>query len=265
MGVRRGVGGRGAMIHTDNRAGYTPLHHAAWSGHTQVADLLLARGALAMGTTQGGLTPFHCAAANGHTLMMQLLLRHGADPNAGDCNQWTSLHWATAGRQLHIIVKLLLQNQADGNLADSRGCTPLHKAAAAGSLPSVYLLLQGSSPASVTRRDGLLLTPLHHAVLCGHADVAGCLLAHGADVNAAGWLGKTALHLAAEMKSIPLMELLIANGADLSQKTWWKETAEDLALVKKPETRIFSSCALPGCQQMCRYGSLHLISEEPSC
>uniref|UniRef100_A0A670YUW0 Ankyrin repeat domain 65 n=1 Tax=Pseudonaja textilis TaxID=8673 RepID=A0A670YUW0_PSETE len=90
----------------------------------------------------------------------------------------------------------LISQGANPNLQGNGGIAPLHIAAAAGSLPSVYLLLQGSSPASVTRRDGLLLTPLHHAVLCGHADVAGCLLAHGADVNAAGWLGKTALHLA---------------------------------------------------------------------
>ncbi|KAM3824157.1 B-cell lymphoma 3 protein homolog isoform 3-T3 [Vipera latastei] len=125
------------------------------------------------------------------------------------------------------IVKLLLQSQADRDLADLRGCTPLHKAAGAGCLRSVCLLLRGSSPASVNRRDGLLLTPLHRAVLGGHADVASCLLEHGTDVNAAGWLGKTALHLAAEKKLFPLVELLIAKGADLSRKTWWKETAEE--------------------------------------
>ncbi|XP_070812384.1 ankyrin repeat domain-containing protein 65 [Pituophis catenifer annectens] len=253
---------RGAPVMDTTKGGLTPFHFAAANGHTLMIQLLLRHGTdpdasdcnqwtslhwataghqlhimnglISQGVNpnlqgKGGIAPLHIAAEIGRAETIRLLLAKGADVNLQDDGGRTALSVASKNSH-HEMVKLLLQNQADRNLADSHGCTPLHKAAAAGSLPSVRLLLQGSSPACVTQRDGLLLTPLHRAVLGGHAEVAGCLLEHGADVDAAGWLGKTALHLAAENKFFPLMEFLIAKSADFHRKTWWNETAEDLTL-----------------------------------
>uniref|UniRef100_A0A8D2LEM9 Uncharacterized protein n=1 Tax=Varanus komodoensis TaxID=61221 RepID=A0A8D2LEM9_VARKO len=183
---------RGAAVHATDHAGHTPLHHAAWSGRTQVAAILLARGAPAAASTAAGLSPLHCAAANGHTLVAQLL-------------------------------------RADANLADCFGCTALHKAATAGHLLSVRLLVEEGG-SGVNSPDGLRLTPLHRAARCGHADVASYLLEHGAGVNAAGWLGKTPLHLAAEERHSVMVQLLLARGASPELRSWWKEPAEASAL-----------------------------------
>ena len=58
----------------------------------------------------------------------------------------------------------------------------------------------------VHRRDQWDYTPLHFAAT---ADVAQLLLKHGADPNAAGWMGATPLHRAAEDGRADVLELLI--------------------------------------------------------
>jgi ankyrin repeat protein len=64
-------------------------------------------------------------------------------------------------------------------------------------------------------------TPLHFAVFADRLTTARILLAHGADVDAAGQNGERPLHLAARQGSTSLIQELLANGADVS--------AEDLS------------------------------------
>ena len=57
----------------------TPLHVAAWFGHTYVAHYLLDRGAYINARDQGGRTPLHHALEAGGHEMRDLLIERGAD------------------------------------------------------------------------------------------------------------------------------------------------------------------------------------------
>src|SRR6266700_2304202 len=69
----------------------TPLHLAAFHGHKDVAEFLLAHGAEANAKTTAGLTPLSMAAQTGNQEVMEVLLAHGADINAVDSKGWTPL------------------------------------------------------------------------------------------------------------------------------------------------------------------------------
>lgn len=61
---------------------HTPLHAAAFKGHTDICRLLLAHGADVHAADSGGHTPLHSAASQGHDDICQILLAAGADPDA---------------------------------------------------------------------------------------------------------------------------------------------------------------------------------------
>lgn len=60
------------------------------------------------------------------------------------------------------------------------------------------------------------LTPLHHAALCGKANIIELLLKNGADVNAHNISGTTPLKLAVEGDYYDAARLLLENGADVN-------------------------------------------------
>src|SRR5882724_4817382 len=76
--------------------GWTPLHLAAFFGHTKVAELLLSHGAdvTARSRNPNGNTPLHAALAGNHKFVAGLLLGAGADVNAADAAGWRPLHIA---------------------------------------------------------------------------------------------------------------------------------------------------------------------------
>ncbi len=72
----------------------TPLHWAAYNGHTETCRLLLDKGAGIDTPDKLGATPLHWAAYNGHTATCRLLLERGASVNTPDKEGTTPLHWA---------------------------------------------------------------------------------------------------------------------------------------------------------------------------
>ena len=58
----------------DDKGG-TPLHVAAWEGHTEVAELFIAKGADMNAKMEDGDTPLDLA--KGHTETADLLRKHG--------------------------------------------------------------------------------------------------------------------------------------------------------------------------------------------
>jgi len=74
---------------------------------------------------------------------------------------------------------------------------PLHSAAAAHSVPIARLLLEHGAPVNARQGKGDFgFTPLMVAVSNGDTDIAGMLLAKGADPNLRSQGGNTALSLA---------------------------------------------------------------------
>eukprot|EP00931_Biecheleriopsis_adriatica_P047660 TRINITY_DN27496_c0_g2_i1.p1 TRINITY_DN27496_c0_g2~~TRINITY_DN27496_c0_g2_i1.p1 ORF type:complete len:186 (+),score=32.56 TRINITY_DN27496_c0_g2_i1:24-560(+) len=76
-----------SMLHqvspaSPNESGSTPLHEAAYGGHLEVCELLLAARAEANEQDKWGASALHHAASRGHQAVVQLLLAHKADVNA---------------------------------------------------------------------------------------------------------------------------------------------------------------------------------------
>ena len=62
--------------------GLTVLGHAAWGGHKEIVELVIAEGADVNAKRNTGVTPLHHAAWNGHKEVAELLIDKGADVNA---------------------------------------------------------------------------------------------------------------------------------------------------------------------------------------
>jgi hypothetical protein len=70
------------LVFSKESAGGTPLHGAAYRGHKDVVELLLASKADVNAKSKNGWTPLHEAAANGYKDVAELLLANKADVNA---------------------------------------------------------------------------------------------------------------------------------------------------------------------------------------
>ena len=115
---------RFADVNAKDEDGRMPLHVAASRGHTEIAELLIARGAdinaayelptaALQGSSSMGLmflpcgTPLHMAAEQGHTEIAGLLIAKGADVNATD--KWGKTPLAIAVEIGHKDVVDLLR------------------------------------------------------------------------------------------------------------------------------------------------------------
>jgi ankyrin repeat protein len=58
------------------------LHYAAYGGHKEIAELLIAEGADVNAKDEDGVTPLHEAAFGGYKEIAELLIAKGADVNA---------------------------------------------------------------------------------------------------------------------------------------------------------------------------------------
>jgi ankyrin repeat protein len=106
--------------------GWTPLHLAAFFGHTKLAELLLGQSAdvTARSRNSNGNTPLHAALAGNHKMVAGLLIGHGADVNAADAAGWRPLHLAAANNNLDSMKQLIAQG-AEVTAANGEGHTAL--------------------------------------------------------------------------------------------------------------------------------------------
>ncbi len=122
-----------------------------------------------------GFQPVHLLDMYPDEKVLDLLLAKGADINAANDDGVTILHIVTDPD----AVPLLVGRGANIEARDKRGWTPL--------------IMQANN-----QQNG--------------PDVVAALLAHGADPNAEGHNGETALSFARETGDATLIKVLIANG-----------------------------------------------------
>lgn len=129
----------------------------------------------------------------------------------------TVLHMACEFDDLDS-VRILIEAGADINAFGVYGETPLIRGIKCGSSPELveYLLRNG---ASVESKDWDDDRPIHVAAREG-IEYVRLLIDAGADVNAKGDLGYTALHFAVRNGDEAMVALLLSSGASVQADDW---------------------------------------------
>lgn len=122
----------------------------------------------------------------------------------------------------------LITPDLDINERDSSGMAAIHFAVFKGHIELVEMLLDNGAEVNIavkSSRAKLRLnvplhefSPLHIAAHLNEPEIAGLLIALGADVNQRTDAGESPLHLAVRRGNDQLVELLIANGAHVDAK-----------------------------------------------
>ncbi|KAM3484182.1 hypothetical protein MY8738_002450 [Beauveria namnaoensis] len=150
---------RGADVNSRSMDGKTALHEAAYQGHADVVEFLLARPDVEVNTFDSyGRTPLHEAAQQGREkILKSLLARPDVDVNTFDIYGRTPLHDCRGYQNGKIARMLLLEAAADPNPADEEGRTPLHTAIYQDHLYLLRILIEAG--ADVDRADNRGITP----------------------------------------------------------------------------------------------------------
>ncbi|XP_023686926.1 ankyrin repeat and SOCS box protein 13-like isoform X2 [Paramormyrops kingsleyae] len=215
----------------------TDVHKAAAQGQVPELQRLIQSGASVNMVAVDSITPLHEACIQGQAQCVRLLLDAGAQVDARNVDGSTPLCDACAAGSLEC-VKLLLEHGATINPAlTSRTTSPLHEACMGGNPDCVQLLITGG--AHLEAYELYSGTPLHVACANEQVECAKALLKAGAKVNAAR-LHETALHHAARVKNVDLVEMLVEFGGNLYARD---------NLDKKPIDYTKPGCPTAACLQ----------------
>jgi ankyrin repeat protein len=257
---------RGTDVQAGSKTGFTALMFAAQQGDASAIRILIGAGAKPNDAMpKSGLTPLIIASAMAHADAVAALLDNGADPNAVDARGYTSLHLVVRDSDYGIdlkskdaivkIVRALVAHGANPNIrykqekshktvteVTLQGATPLLLAAEVNNLDAVKALVEGGADPLIPTEKGT--TPLILAAGAGTdvlrprtpeeramaVETAKYLLDHGADVNAAGEFGWTALHGAAYQGLNDVVALLVSKGARLDAKDGFGQTPLSISM-----------------------------------
>ncbi|MGC8492888.1 MAG: ankyrin repeat domain-containing protein [Syntrophobacteraceae bacterium] len=178
----------GAQINATDRAGMTPLMHAALRGEPEMVRLLLSKGAAVNMMDIFGITALMQASWAGHTGIVKMLVTHGADPNMQSTEEIPTLRAAEVSALMgacmndnYAVAKFLLARNANVNERDAEGQTALMYAAHQGDPRMVKLLV--SHGANMEIKDQFGRTALTLATIYGRRGAVCALIAAGADVD----------------------------------------------------------------------------------
>ncbi|CAL8367454.1 unnamed protein product [Lota lota] len=225
---------RGPNVNCVDSTGYTPLHHAALNGHSEVVEALLRNEAFTNIADNKGCYPLHLAAWKGDQRIVNLLIHQGpshpklneqssVDPkeskrcgpfdpyiNAKNNDNETPLHCAAQYGHTQV-ARLLLEELTDPTMRNNKFETPLDLAALYGRLEVVKLLL--TAHPNLLGCNTKKHTPLHLASRNGHLGVVEVLLDAGMDINYETERG-SALHEAALYGKADVVQRLLGAGIE---------------------------------------------------
>ncbi|KAL7927398.1 ankyrin repeat-containing domain protein [Trichoderma austrokoningii] len=250
------------LLTADDKDRMTPLHLAAQSGHTEIADMIIAEDdktaehldkygrlpevvaakhghlavmrAITRGKLDWGNDLLVAASSSGQMLIIEYLLQNKVDPNGKNILSQRPMTAAAANGQ-SIVIRTLLDHHANALWVDSAELAPLHYAAKNGEVDVVLLLLtHGANHGGkeIVNEDGgpECYYPLHYAASKGHIEVMELLLAHGANIHARTLDGETPLHLAVGKTSS--ISLLLDSGAKIDARCNFDQTPLSAAVRK---------------------------------
>jgi uncharacterized protein len=115
-----------ALVNSYSPDGFAALSLAAFFGHPETVDALLAAGAEVSAPSRESmkLTPLASALAAGHNQIARTLIEHGAQVNAKGASDVTPLHTAAARGNIEAAT-FLLEHGADINATTTDGKKPI--------------------------------------------------------------------------------------------------------------------------------------------
>ncbi len=210
--VRRHLN-EGADVNKKDVNGQTPLHHAAESGYTEVAQTLIERGARVNSKDNEGRTPLHLAAEIGYTPTIDLLITKGARVHSKDKNGRIPLHYTVIVNRKEA-TRFLISKGSTVDARDKNKWTPLYLACVNDHPKMVELLVNRG--ANVNPEVGP--SPLVGAVMDGHTQVVRVLLEKKVLVHGSHGDATTPLHIAAEKGYADIVKLLLEKNATPNRK-----------------------------------------------
>ncbi|XP_065817778.1 ankyrin repeat and SAM domain-containing protein 1A isoform X6 [Labrus bergylta] len=206
---------RGPNVNCVDSTGYSPLHHAALNGHSEVVEALLRNEALTNIADNKGCYPLHLAAWKGDQHIVKLLIHQGpSHPKLNEQNNDNETPLHCAAQYGHSrVVQLLLEELTDPTMRNNKFETPLDLAALYGRLEVVKLLL--CAHPNLLSCNTKKHTPLHLASRNGHLSVVEVLLDAGMDINYETERG-SALHEAALFGKADVVQKLLGAGINVN-------------------------------------------------
>ncbi|KAH7123881.1 hypothetical protein B0J11DRAFT_324253 [Dendryphion nanum] len=218
--------GRGmALLHTvcDIRSGTTRQR----SLRTQYIQLLLNAGASVNLKTVSGQTPLQMATSSDFVEGIELLVDHGADIYHRDANGYNVILVAIE-RQSIRTLKYFHERMPDNVIWQARcikhrgngtyrNVSLCHLASIQGFTDILSFLKSSGRIQNINEAltDGS--TPIHLAILSFKQDAIDWVIKNGADIDAVGTSGQTALHIAMRLGSLSAVCSLVAAGANFLQ------------------------------------------------
>jgi len=226
-------GSSGFFPNKHDSRGYALIHCIAASGDLDAMRAFAATpGADPLLSDKCGNTALHWSVRYGHFTMSQALI-HSARTLVTRCNNdgESPLHWAVRRGDDDVALKLallLIQCGAQVNAQDASGITPLHLAVVDGHARMTQLLLQCNADHALTESgDGL--NAVHLAAIYNRPSVLRALAQYGCSFNSRDDEGDTPLHWAHRFKHEQLAVLLVTLGALSSVLNVDGETPQDLS------------------------------------
>ena len=203
------------------------IESTSWTGLTRAKPNVNAR-------NSQGMTPLHWAAFFGHTQAAKLLLEAGANIEACDDKNRTPMSsTAMSDAQDPDTIRLLAESGANVLHADERGKTPLHLAVVCDKESSVRALTE-LQPDGLAILDEHGFTPFATACFKGsNPDIVRFLHESGSDLNTKDVDGRTPLHTAAQRGNVDMLRLLAMDlkaNVNTQDKSGW--TPLQTALVR---------------------------------
>ncbi|XP_067437586.1 ankyrin repeat and SOCS box protein 13a.1 isoform X2 [Thunnus thynnus] len=203
---------RTVLCDTGLWADRTAIHEAASHGRALQLQQLIESGSSVNVVTLDNITPLHDACIHAHPNCARLLLEAGAQVDVRTIHGSTPLCNACSSGSLEC-AKLMLEYGAKVNPSlTALTASPLHEACIHGNVEVVKLMI--ASGARLEAYDVYFGPPLHIACAKGHISCVRELLNSGAVVNSVKF-HETALHHAARVNMVDMIELLMEFGANV--------------------------------------------------
>ncbi|KAL8852066.1 MAG: hypothetical protein Q9221_002996 [Calogaya cf. arnoldii] len=131
----------GASPHTTDIIHQTALYFAAKKSRPELVELLLDHGANVHVVNHALETPSMIAAEYGSWASLQVLKARGADFGSRDCGGWTAIHRASSSNSMPFVQFLAMVGDENLGQEDNRGMSPLSCALCWGSWHKILSLI----------------------------------------------------------------------------------------------------------------------------